>query len=101
MIVAIVRFSLPNPMSVEEARAAFEPGAPGYQSIPGLRRKHYLISEDGDTAGGVYLWDSREAAEATYNAAWRDRLTQRYGAPPTVDYFMSPITVDPSAISFD
>ena len=31
-------------------------------------RKYYLRSEDGHRAGGVYLWETRVAAEAVYNA---------------------------------
>jgi len=99
MIIAIVRFALPTPMSPAEATAVFEASAPAYQSVPGLRRKHYLLAEDGRTAGGVYLWDSREQADALYDAAWRERLTARYGAPPSVEFFESPVTVDASAIT--
>jgi hypothetical protein len=99
MIVAIVRFTLPKSLSVDEARATFEPGAPAYQTIPGLRRKHYLIAEDGLVAGGVYLWDSRAQAEVVYNDEWRERLTKRYGAAPVVEYFHSPLTVDPAGIT--
>jgi hypothetical protein len=99
MIIAIVRFALPKPLSVDEALASFEPGAPAYQTIAGLRRKHYLIADDGLVAGGVYLWDSREQAEATYNDEWRERLTKRYGAAPMVAFFQSPLTVDPSCVT--
>ncbi len=99
MIVAIVRFDLPKPLSLDEARHAFEASAPSYESIPGLVRKHYLISEDGQTGGGVYLWNSREQAEATYTDEWRDRLAARYGAPPRVEYFHSPVTVNPTGTS--
>ena len=94
MIVAIVRFALPQPMSLEQARATFEASAPNYRNVPGLRRKHYLLGPDGNVAGGVYLWDSREQAEALYDDAWRAKLTERYGAPPGVEYFDSPVTVE-------
>jgi hypothetical protein len=61
--------------------------------------KHYLIAEDGLVAGGVYLWDSRAHAEAVYNDEWRTRLTARYGVAPVVEYFHSPLTVDPTSIT--
>lgn len=99
MIVAVVRFALPAPMTVAEATATFEASAPGYQHVPGLRRKHYLLSEDGRTAGGVYLWDSREQALALYDEAWRARVAARYGAPPTVELFESPVSVDATEIA--
>jgi hypothetical protein len=101
VIVAIVRFPVSPSMSVEQARAAFEASAPSYQNLPGLMRKHYLRAEDGNSAGGVYLWESREAAEAVYDEAWRRRLAERYGAPPTVEYFDSPVTVEPQGITVE
>jgi len=94
MIVAIVRFALPHSMSLEQARSTFEASAPNYRNVPGLRRKHYLLGEGGTVAGGVYLWDSRAQADALYDDAWRAKLTERYGAPPTVEYFESPVTVE-------
>jgi Putative mono-oxygenase ydhR len=99
MIVAVVRFSLPKPMTLEEATAVFESSAPSYQALDGLRRKHYLLSEDRLTAGGVYLWDNRAQAERLYDDAWRTKLTARYGTPPTVEFFDSPVTVEADAIT--
>ena len=98
MIVAVVNFALPAPLSSDEARALFEASAPSYQAVAGLRRKHYLLAEDGRSAGGVYLWDSREQAEALYDDAWRARLTARYGSEPHVTYYESKVTVDPTSI---
>ncbi len=99
MIVAVVRFPLDPPLSADQATKAFEASAPSYQNVPGLLRKHYLLAPDGSVGGGVYLWETREAAEALYDAAWRERLTQRYGQPPEVEYFESPVTVDPETIT--
>lgn len=99
MIVAIVRFPLPAGMSAEQARASFEASAPSYQGLPGLQRKYYLRSEDGREGGGVYLWESRAAAEAVYDDAWRARLTERFGAEPLVEYLECPVVVDPERIT--
>ncbi|MDP9465562.1 MAG: YdhR family protein [Actinomycetota bacterium] len=98
MIVAVVNFALPAPLSSDEARAMFESSAPSYQKVDGLRRKHFLLAEDGHSAGGVYLWDSREQAEALYDEAWRTRVAARYGSEPQVTYYDSQVTVDPSSI---
>jgi hypothetical protein len=46
----------------------------------------------------VYLWDSREQADALYDEAWRSRLTARYGSEPQVTFYDSQVTVDPSSI---
>ena len=73
MIVAVVNFDLPAPLTTDEARAMFEASAPSYQNVDGLLRKHYLLADDGRSAGGVYLWESRAKAEALYDQSWRDR----------------------------
>ena len=99
MIVAIVRFPLPVGMSADQARASFEASAPSYQGLPGLQRKYYLRSEDGREGGGVYLWESRAAAEAVYDDGWRARLTERFGAAPHVEYLECPVVVDPEQIT--
>lgn len=99
MIVAIVRFPLPAGMTAEQARASFEASAPSYQGLPGLHRKYYLRAEDGSEGGGVYLWATRDAAEAVYDDAWRARLTERFGAEPRVEYLECPVVVDPEQIT--
>jgi len=94
MITAIATFRLPRRLTVDEARAIFQSTAPRYQSQPGLIRKYYVLSEDGMTAGGVYLWQSRQDADAMYGGAWRTFVTDKYGAPPQVTYMDTPVIVD-------
>lgn len=97
MITAIVQFKLPQAISLEKAREVFSGTAPKYREIRGLIRKYYLLSEDGGTAGGVYLWESREDAERLYTAEWKSFIREKYGAEPTVTYFDSPVMVDNAA----
>ena len=78
----------------EEARRIFLSTAPKYRGVPGLLRKIYVLSQDGVTAGGVYLWNSRPEAEAMYTESWRAFVRQKYGTEPTVTYFESPVVVD-------
>ena len=94
MITTIVQFGLPKPVSLEEAAKMFESTAPRSRNLPGLVRKYYLRSEDGRTAGGVYLWESRAQAEKVYNAEWRERVSRLYGNAPQVTYFDTPVIVD-------
>lgn len=98
MIVAIVRFPLPDGMDADAARAAFESSAPSYQGLPGLLRKYYVRSADGSEGGGVYLWESREAAAAAYDDTWRARLSERFDAEPQVEFLDCPVVVDPDTI---
>jgi hypothetical protein len=94
MITTLVQFALPAPLSLAEATKRFESSAPKYRNLKGLVRKYYLRSEDGRSAGGVYLWESRAAAEAVYNGEWRERVEKLYGAKPTILWFDTPVIVD-------
>lgn len=94
MITTLTTFKLKNPVTREEARAIFLSTAPKYQGVPGLLRKVYLLSQDGTTVGGAYLWNSQAEAEAMYTEAWRAFVREKYGTEPTVVYFDSPVVVD-------
>jgi hypothetical protein len=94
MITAITSFKMPKPVTREEARAIFTSTAPKYRGVKGLFRKIYVLSEDGMTMGGVYLWSSRAEAEAMYTTAWRAFVREKYGTEATVTYFESPVVVD-------
>jgi hypothetical protein len=94
MITAVVQFKLPQPISREKAREIFLSTAPRYLETVGLIRKYYVLSKDGGTAGGVYLWKSRSDAERLYTKDWENFVRDKYGAPPSVMYFESPVLVD-------
>lgn len=94
MITTIVRFKLPGPVSRERAQELFFGTAQKYREAPGLIRKYYLLSEDGATAGGAYLWESRADAERMYSPDWRQHIMRTYGAEPQVEYFEAPLVVD-------
>jgi len=94
MITTITTFRVPKPLTREEARRIFLSTAPKYRDVPGLVRKAYVLSEDGATAGGVYLWKSRADAEALYTPAWRAFVRERYGSDPSIMFFESPVIVD-------
>lgn len=94
MVTAFVQFKVPAPMSRERAKEVFSGTAPNYQKAQGLIRKYYLLSEDGGTAGGVYLWKSKQDAEKLYTQAWKNFVKEKYGADPAIMYFYSPVIVD-------
>jgi hypothetical protein len=94
MITAIVRFKLPATLDAADAAKLFQGSVPKYQGLAGLVRKYYLFDAESRTGGGCYLWESREAAERVYNAEWRKMITERYGAPPEISYFETPVIVD-------
>lgn len=94
MITAFTTFTLPKPVTLDEARRIFLSTAPKYRGVPGLFRKTYLVADDGVTVGGVYLWRSRADAEAMYNQDWFAFVREKYGTEPKVTYFDSPVVVD-------
>jgi hypothetical protein len=94
VITAIVRFKLPATVDAAKAAELFEASAPKYQGLAGLVRKYYLFDAESRTGGGCYLWESREAADRVYNSEWRKMITDRYGAPPEISYFETPVVVD-------
>ena len=94
MMTALVQFKLPQPVTRTKAQELFAGTAPKYREISGLIRKYYLLSEDGGTAGGIYLWKSKKDAEALYTKEWMNFIRERYGAEPSVTYFESPVVVD-------
>jgi hypothetical protein len=60
--------------------------APGFGEVPGLISKHFIWSESG-TAGGVYQWQSLDAATAFYTGPWRAGIVERYGMEPEIEFF--------------
>ena len=94
MIITLTQFTLPKPLPREEVRSIFLSTAPKYREPKGLLSKHYVISDDGVTVGGVYMWKARADAEAMYTDSWREFVRGKYGTDPKVTYFDCPVIVD-------
>jgi len=94
MITVIATYQLPTPITRDEARTIFLSTAPKYQGVPGLVRKYYVLSQDGSSVGGIYLWNSRAEADALYTESWRDFVRNKYRTDPLLSYFESPVVVD-------
>src|SRR5437868_5483722 len=87
MITAIVLYDLPASIGLEECRAHFAKIAPNFLAIPGFLRKQFICAHDGTVAGGVYQWETQEAAERFYSGEWLDGIRARYGSEPRITYF--------------
>lgn len=94
MVTTVVQFKLSRPTNLTKAKEMYKGTAPKYQKVPGLIRKYYLLSEDGGTGGGVYLWESKAHAEKLFTAEWRQFIKDRYGAEPVISYFETPVLID-------
>ena len=91
--IVVVQFDLPK-RTEEQAIKGGTGTAPIYRDLGrnGLIRKDYLNGETG--TGGVYLWESRQAAEAWYTEALMADLTQRFGVRPRLTWYDTHVTVD-------
>ena len=87
MITAIVLYDLPPSIGLEECREHFTRIAPDFLKAPGFVRKQFICRKEGDIAGGVYMWESRAAADAFYSGPWRDGIRARYGNNQRIQYF--------------
>ena len=94
MITVIVEFALPQPVTREQAKDIFLGTAPKYRGMAGLVRKYYIVSADGATAGGIYLWRSRADAERVYTDEWKAFVRGKYGTDPKLSWLECPVVVD-------
>jgi hypothetical protein len=74
-------------------RSAFPRHRTGLPGRPGLIRKQFIYADDG-WAGGVYLWETREQAEAFYAGPWLDGIRERYGMDPQIKLFETACITD-------
>lgn len=91
--IVIVQFDMQKRTEAQAASGA-SATAPIYRDLAGkgLIRKDYLNGDVG--TGGVYLWESRAAAEAWFTPAWIDELTKRVGVAPRITWYDTHVTVD-------
>lgn len=96
MILALVKIPIPKEMNLEEYTRHAEDVAPNFENLPGLIRKNFLYSAEERVAGGVYCWESREAAEACYRegGVWRMNIESFFHAEPEITYYDTPVITD-------
>lgn len=96
MITAIVQFKVADGVGSDEVLTNMQNAAPRFETVPGLIRKNFLFDEERGTGGGVYTWETREAAEALYaeGGPWREAIRNLYGVDPEITWFETPIIVD-------
>ena len=93
-VIAIVSFRLPQKQTLEQASSTFRSTAPKYLNLPGLLRKNYFLADEGWRAGGIYVWESRAAAERMYTPEWKAFVRGKYGNEPEIVYVDTPLLVD-------
>ena len=94
MITTITRFQLPPGVPAEAIKKGFIEVAPKFKNPSGLLRKYFLISEDGKTGGGVYLWNSMEQARTFFEGVLRPMIRDKFQVEPSIEYYDAPVIVD-------
>lgn len=94
MITVIAMYELPTPITRDEAQRIFLSTAPKYQGVPGLVREYYVLSKDGNSVGGIYLWNSRAEADALYTESWKAFVRAKYHTEPSLTYLDCLVLVD-------
>jgi hypothetical protein len=96
MITAIVTAPIPDGFTSETYAEGVKGNVERFRTIPGLVRKNFLFSAEEGLAGGVYLWETREAADACYaeGGTWREVFTSIFGVQPQIRFFDTPVVVD-------
>jgi len=71
----------------------FIESVPMYKETKGLIIKNYIINNDTNTAGGVYIFDTSENAHSWFDPERISYLSERYSVPD-IKYFESPVEVN-------
>jgi hypothetical protein len=87
-------FHVPEGTSKQDLVKTINASAPTYLGIPGLIRKYYGIAEDGKTLVGIYLWKSKQQADAFYTTQWVAMVTDRWRSAPTKQEWSTPMVVE-------
>jgi len=95
MITAVVTFKLPTGLTREQWQEHNKQVSVRFQNVPGLIRKQFLYNDQG-IGGGVYLWETREAAETCYyKSPWGENVRKASGGnEPDIVWFETGVVVD-------
>ena len=96
MSTAVVTFRLPPGLTREQWQENIKQVSARFQNVPGLIRKQFLFNEKG-IGGGVYLWETREAADEAcyYKSSWGENVRKASGGnEPEIAWFETGIVVD-------
>ncbi len=94
MFITVVEMDMPANLDRAAVDAAIRKTASRYTRVEGLIRKYYT-SKEPKVTGGVFVWESREHAEAAHSdPAWRKIILDGYGMEPRITYYDVRLIVD-------
>ncbi|MCF3934387.1 hypothetical protein L1787_13325 [Acuticoccus sp. M5D2P5] len=96
MIIAVVELPREtNTQTAEELMRYSLEATKVYHEVKGLRRKYFLDGASG--GGGVYVFDTREDAEAWFHDGWSAWMEKRQGVRPILKIYDCVLTLDNEA----
>jgi hypothetical protein len=87
-------YAVPPQLTESAIRSQFSAVAENYLEVPGLIRKYFGFTEDAKAVIGIYLWRSKEAADAFYSPEWIAGVTERWGAAPLKNEWVVPVVAE-------
>lgn len=94
MYCVLWTYEAPPGLSEGAIRRQFDAVADRYLAVPGLVRKYFGFTEDAKNVIGIYLWTSREAADAFYSPDWIASVTERWGSVPVKTEWIVPVVAE-------
>ena len=91
-VAVVVSIPIPAGLSRPALDDGIRQAVPTYRRVPGLLRKYFTAG--AHDFGGVYLFESRAAAERWFGDAWRARIAATYHATATLTYYDVPVVLD-------
>ena len=90
-------YAVPPRLDEAAIREQFQAVAGNYLGVPGLIRKYFGLTEDAAGVIGIYLWETKEAADAFYSDEWKAGVTERWGAAPLRQEWVVPVVAESTA----
>jgi hypothetical protein len=87
-------YAVPPSLDEPAIRELFANVADNYLGVPGLVRKYFGFSADATAVVGIYLWETREDADAFYSDEWMAGVTERWGAAPARQDWVVPVVAE-------
>lgn len=86
MVGVFVTFTYGDDFDADKIAAIAAAARDRFVGMPHLRSKAFTVDAAARTATNVYVWDSREAAEAFFTDELRAGVAELYGVAPEIRY---------------
>lgn len=94
MVGVVVTFRFGTDFDPEALTQKAETTRSRFQGLRGLDSKYYWIDKSAREGGAISIWESKEVAEAFFDAALLEGLARLYGARPEIRIVEIPLMVD-------